>query len=54
MLNPKTGKFITLTPEDGHSGIAHTNIHGLLVDGNHLWVGTFEHGLNILDLTTKK
>jgi ligand-binding sensor domain-containing protein/signal transduction histidine kinase len=53
-LNPKTGKFITLTPEDGHSGIAHTNIHGLLVDGNHLWVGTFEHGLNILDLTTQK
>lgn len=54
MLNPKTGKFITLTPEDGHSGIAHTNIHGLLIDGNHLWVGTFEHGLNILDLTTQK
>ena len=54
MLDPKTGKFITLTPEDGHSGISHTNIHGLMLDDDRLWVGTFEHGLNILDLTTKK
>lgn len=54
MLNPHTGQFITLTPEDGHSGIAHTNIHGLMVDNDHLWIGTFEHGLDILDIKTKK
>ncbi len=53
-FDPATGKFTTLTPEDGHSGIAHTNIHGLMVDDNQLWIGTFEHGLDILDLETRK
>ena len=54
MYNPSSGKFITLTPEDGYSGIAHTNIHGLTPDGNRLWIGTFEHGLDVLDLRTRK
>ncbi len=52
--NPTTGNFIALNPDDGYSGIAHTNIHGLAVDEDKLWVGTFEHGLDILDIQTKK
>ncbi|HMR84127.1 MAG TPA: two-component regulator propeller domain-containing protein, partial [Niabella sp.] len=54
LFNPTTGKFITLTPEDGYSGIAHTNIHGLMIDNDQLWIGTFEHGLDVLDLRTRK
>lgn len=29
------------------------NIHGLCLDGNGLWVGTFSGGLNYIDLRTK-
>ncbi|MFT3903335.1 MAG: two-component regulator propeller domain-containing protein [Niabella sp.] len=52
--NPHTGKFVNFSPKDGHSHIAHTNIHGLLVDSNRLWIGTFEHGLDIMNIETRK
>lgn len=47
-LNPATGK---LTPF-AHPLIYH-NVHGLCLDGNDLWVGTFSAGLNRIDLKTK-
>lgn len=36
------------------SGISYMNIHGLLADSNHLWIGTFEHGIDIMDIKTQK
>ncbi|WP_183561382.1 hybrid sensor histidine kinase/response regulator transcription factor [Mucilaginibacter sp. SP1R1] len=36
------------------NGISNTNIHGLLASGNELFVGTFERGLDILDIPTGK
>jgi ligand-binding sensor domain-containing protein len=53
-LNLATGKFSNYKPGDGRSGIATSNIHGLLVSGNELWIGTFEHGLDVMDLRTEK
>lgn len=47
-LNPATGK---LTPF-AHPLIYH-NVHGLCLDGNDLWVGTFSAGLNRINLKTK-
>ncbi len=38
----------------GHGSISHTNIHGLLADGNRLYIGTFENGLDVMDLRTEK
>lgn len=34
--------------------IAYNNIHGLLSVGNELWIGTYQHGLDILDINTHK
>lgn len=36
------------------NGISNTNIHGLLANGNELFIGTFERGLDILDIPTGK
>ncbi|MEN0055926.1 MAG: two-component regulator propeller domain-containing protein [Mucilaginibacter sp.] len=38
----------------GTTSISNTNIHGLLANGNELLVGTFERGLDILDIPSGK
>lgn len=49
--------MFNFNPEDGkikpfhHLELGH-NIHGLCLDGNSLWVGTFSDGLNHIDLRT--
>src|SRR5581483_4514336 len=53
-FNPHTGRFENYQPGQSPYSIAHTNIHGLLIDGNVLWIGTFEHGLDKMDLRTGK
>ncbi|ANH80729.1 histidine kinase [Niabella ginsenosidivorans] len=53
-FDPRTGLFKNFRPDGTISSIANTNIHGLLSNGDHLWIGTFEHGLDIMDLTTEK
>ena len=50
----KTGQFVQYKPTGKKGSISYTNIHGLLVEGNHLWIGTFEHGLDILDIASGK
>lgn len=52
-LDTSTGKFTNFKPTGKNTGIAHTNIHGLLYDGDRLWIGTFEHGLDMMDLRTE-
>ncbi len=50
-----TTKEITwFKPTGEKTSIAYTNIHGLLADGNDLWIGTFEHGIDIMDIRTGK
>jgi ligand-binding sensor domain-containing protein/signal transduction histidine kinase len=49
-----TGLFTHFEPTGEKGSISYTNIHGLLVTGNELWIGTFEHGLDVLNLTTEK
>jgi signal transduction histidine kinase/ligand-binding sensor domain-containing protein len=53
-LDPKTGIFKHFLPDGKPGSIAYSNIHGLLVDGDKLWVGTFEHGLDVISLKTEK
>jgi signal transduction histidine kinase/ligand-binding sensor domain-containing protein/CheY-like chemotaxis protein len=38
----------------GKGSIAFNNIHGLVASGNELWIGTCEHGLDVMDLRTEK
>ncbi|SDD33658.1 ligand-binding sensor domain-containing protein [Niabella drilacis] len=53
-LDLQTGLFKNFRPDGTPSSIANTNIHGLLCDGDSLWIGTFEHGLDIMDLRSEK
>lgn len=49
-----TGLFTPFQPTGTREGISYTNIHGLLATGNELWIGTFEHGLDVMNLQTGK
>lgn len=53
-LNIETKTIKHFLPTGKSTGIANSNVHGLLVVGSDLWVGTFEHGLDILDRRTDK
>ena len=48
-FNPSDGSLEPFT----HPDLYH-NIHGLCLDGNSLWVGTFAGGLNRIDLHTRR
>ncbi|HKO80339.1 MAG TPA: two-component regulator propeller domain-containing protein [Chitinophagaceae bacterium] len=48
------GRFTVFTPTGNKGGISYTNIHGLLATGNELWIGTFEHGLDVMNIQTGK
>lgn len=47
----KTNNFTNFGTE---KGLAHTNIHGLLMTGDSLLVGTFFQGLDVVDIKKKK
>ncbi|WP_129002406.1 ligand-binding sensor domain-containing protein [Filimonas effusa] len=53
-LSSKTGLLSSYLPTGKKGSIAYTNIHGLLADGDYLWIGTFEHGLDVMDIPTGK
>lgn len=48
----KTFRHFKLTTSREH--FTYTNIHGLLQRGNELWIGTYEHGLAVMDARTGK
>jgi ligand-binding sensor domain-containing protein/signal transduction histidine kinase len=47
-------KFYAIKPLGAKKSMANMNVHGLLVDGDKLWIGTFEHGLDVIDIQTRK
>jgi len=53
-VSPRTKTVVCFKPSPSKNGIAYHNIHGLLATGNELWIGTFEHGLDVLDVRTGK
>ena len=53
-LNPITKKVIRFEPTGVATSISNSNIHGLLIIENDLWIGTFERGLDIMDIQTGK
>lgn len=53
-LNHQTNELTHYMPAGTPGSISNSNIHGLLAVGNDLWVGTFERGLDILDIKTGK
>ena len=53
-FNLQTKKFVNFQPNGTKSGLSFYNIHALLPRGNKVWIGTFEHGLDVLDANTGK
>ncbi len=56
-LNKRTpGKdaFTTYSPDGSSTNISHTNIHALMALNNELWIGTYEQGLDVMDIPTGK
>ncbi|WP_161596675.1 ligand-binding sensor domain-containing protein [Chitinophaga vietnamensis] len=53
-LNPLTGEIQQFRPSGLPGSIAYPNIHGLLAIGDELWIGTFFHGIDIMDIHTGK
>ncbi|MEP7373178.1 MAG: two-component regulator propeller domain-containing protein [Chitinophagaceae bacterium] len=49
-----SGLFTPFKPTGTKEGISYTNIHGILATGNELWIGTFEHGLDVMNIQTGK
>ena len=49
-----SGRFTHYQPSGFKGSLSYFNIHGLLLRGTELWVGTFEHGLDVFDTRTGK
>jgi len=49
-----SGQWQLFKPGAGGSSIAHNNIHGILAVEDELWIGTYEQGLDVLDIPTGK
>ncbi len=49
-LDVKNGKCTYYKPDGTKKGLSYIGVHSLLANGNELWVGTFEHGLDIMDI----
>lgn len=52
--NPQTGRITNYSYNNPAHPLSATNIHGLLADGNRLWVGTFNKGIDVLDIPSGK
>lgn len=48
-LNPVSGEF-----ERVDESSFFPNVHGLMADGNILWVGSFSYGLHLIDIRSKR
>ncbi|WP_281234941.1 hybrid sensor histidine kinase/response regulator [Flavobacterium gelatinilyticum] len=48
-FNPKTQTFTSYLPNGSKSSVSYYNIHALMPRKDKIWIGTFEHGLDVLD-----
>ncbi len=53
-FNPQQEHFINFNPQVNKQSVSYSNIHGLLVDGDKIWAGTYLHGLDLLDNEGKR
>ena len=52
--NTKTGKFTNYTSKSKGGILSHYNIHGILPVDDKIWIGAFDHGLDVLDINSNK
>lgn len=49
-IRKNSNQILRFKPSGNRKSIAYLNIHGLLADGDSLWISTFEHGIDIMDI----
>lgn len=52
--DPRREEFTTFTSVDRGGTLSHFNVHAVLPMEDELWIGLFEHGIDILDIKTGK
>jgi signal transduction histidine kinase/ligand-binding sensor domain-containing protein len=53
-LDSRTGQFSHYTSDGKPTSISYPNIHGLLAVGDQLYIGPFQHGFEVMNITTGK
>ena len=53
-FNPKTQVFTSFKSGIGKGSVSYYNIHALVARKDKIWIGTFEHGLDVLDSKSGK
>lgn len=53
-LEKQTGTFTNYRPEPGKDGLSHTNIRSMAISGDNLWIGHVIHGIDLMDIKTRK
>lgn len=57
-LDVRTDRFECFSPTSENPSYSNTinyhNVHDIIIDGNLLWVATYSHGINVLNLRTKE
>lgn len=43
-------KFCAFKPRGKQKSVSNLNVHGLLIKNGKIWIGTFEHGLDVIDI----
>ena len=49
-----TKQFTHYQPSGNKKSVSSTNIHGMLVNEDELWIGTFENGLDVLNIKSNE
>ncbi|MDR1369268.1 MAG: response regulator [Dysgonamonadaceae bacterium] len=49
---PSTGKFRHFAPDE--KPISGLNLHGLMISGDSLWIGYYDRGVDVIDISTNK
>lgn len=52
--NPKTKEITNFSRSNPSHPLSATNIHGLLADEDRLWIGSFNTGIDVMDIPTGK
>ncbi|MCD8178806.1 MAG: hypothetical protein LUE98_15925 [Tannerellaceae bacterium] len=52
--DPQTGQFTNYSLNNPRYPLSATNIHGLYAEGDTLWVGTYNRGIDVLKISTGK
>ena len=53
-FDKNTKDFSHLLPGPGNNNLAHTNTRGLVITGDKMWVGHIIHGIDQIDMKTRK